>query len=112
MEDTYYVAAGTGSHQWNASAETTGSNFDGSDYANMYADLTNATAASINDLREAFSLQSFAEHRMMFGGRYSEYLRFLGINYSDGRLDRPEYLGGGKETIQFSEVLQTGVDSN
>ena len=77
----------------------------------MFADLSGATAASINDLREAFALQSFAEHRMMFGGRYNEYLKFLGINYSDGRLDRPEYLGGGRETIQFSEVLQTGVDS-
>lgn len=77
----------------------------------LYADLTNATAASINDLREAFALQSFAEHRMLFGGRYSEYLKFLGIRYSDGRLDRPEYLGGGKQTVQFSEVLQTGVDS-
>jgi hypothetical protein len=77
----------------------------------LRSDLTNATAASINDLREAFALQSFAEHRMLFGGRYSEYLKFLGIRYSDGRLDRPEYLGGGKQTVQFSEVLQTGVDS-
>jgi hypothetical protein len=77
----------------------------------LMTDLSNATAASINDLREAFALQSFAEHRMLFGGRYNEYLKFLGINYSDGRLDRPEYLGGGKQTIQFSEVLQTGVDS-
>ena len=77
----------------------------------LYADLSNATASTINDLREAFALQSFAEHRMLFGGRYSEYLKFLGIRYSDGRLDRPEYLGGGKQTIQFSEVLQTGVDS-
>jgi hypothetical protein len=75
------------------------------------ADLSSATAASINELREAFALQSFAEHRMLFGGRYSEYLKFLGIRYSDGRLDRPEFLAGGKETIQFSEVLQTGVDS-
>jgi hypothetical protein len=78
---------------------------------NLLTDLSNASASSINDLREAFALQSFAEHRMMFGGRYSEYLKFLGIRYSDGRLDRPEFLGGGRETIQFSEVLQTGVDS-
>lgn len=77
----------------------------------LKTDLSSATSATINDLREAFALQSFAEHRMLFGGRYSEYLRFLGINYSDGRLNRPEYLGGGRETIQFSEVLQTGVDS-
>lgn len=77
----------------------------------LFVDLSNATSSSINDLREAFALQSFAEHRMLFGGRYSEYLKFLGIRYSDGRLDRPEFLGGGRQTIQFSEVLQTGVDS-
>lgn len=77
----------------------------------LKADLSSASSATINELREAFALQSFAEHRMMFGGRYNEYLKFLGIRYSDGRLDRPEYLGGGKETVQFSEVLQTGVDS-
>jgi len=36
----------------------------------------------------------------------------LGIRSSDARLQRPEYLGGGRQTIQFSEVLQTGVDSS
>jgi hypothetical protein len=77
----------------------------------LRVDLSSATASTINQVREAFALQSFAEHRMLFGGRYSEYLKFLGIRYSDGRLDRPEFLGGGKQTIQFSEVLQTGVDS-
>jgi len=67
-------------------------NTAGSGSGELRTDLTNATAASINELREAFALQSFAEHRMMFGGRYSEYLKFLGVRYSDGRLDRPEYL--------------------
>lgn len=61
----------------------------------------------INALREAFALQRFAEHRAMYGSRYVEYLRYLGIKASDARLQRPEYLGGGKQTIQFSEVLQT-----
>jgi hypothetical protein len=73
----------------------------------IFTDLSAATSATITELREAFALQSFAEHRMMFGGRYSEYLKFLGIRYSDGRLDRPEYLGGGQQTIQFSEIIQT-----
>jgi hypothetical protein len=117
---TVYESGGSSSVQYaNASPIANGTNTtfyveqdpNNTGYPNVKADLTNATAASINDLREAFALQSFAEHRMMFGGRYSEYLKFLGINYSDGRLDRPEYLGGGKQTIQFSEVLQTGVDS-
>lgn len=66
----------------------------------------------INTLREAFALQRFEEHRSMYGSRYVEYLRYLGIKASDARLQRPEYLGGGKQTIQFSEVLQTAEGTN
>lgn len=73
----------------------------------LYADLSNATAASINDLREAFALQRYEENRARYGSRYVEYLAFLGVRSSDARLQRPEYLGGGKQVIQFSEVLQT-----
>lgn len=61
----------------------------------------------INQLREAFALQRFEEHRALYGSRYTEYLRYLGVRASDARLQRPEYLGGGRQTIQFSEVLQT-----
>lgn len=61
----------------------------------------------INQLREAFALQRFEEHRALYGSRYVEYLRYLGVRSSDARLQRPEYLGGSKQTIQFSEVLQT-----
>lgn len=61
----------------------------------------------INQLREAFALQRFEEHRAMYGSRYVEYLRYLGVKASDARLQRPEYLGGGQQTVQFSEVLQT-----
>lgn len=78
----------------------------------LYTDLTGATAASINDIREAFALQSFAENRARFGSRYVEYLRYLGVRSSDARLQRPEYLGGGKQLIQMSEVLQTGVTTS
>ncbi|QXP44165.1 MAG: major capsid protein [Arizlama microvirus] len=74
---------------------------------NVYADLSSATAASINDLREAFALQRYEENRARYGSRYVEYLAFLGVRSSDARLQRPEYLGGGKQVIQFSEVLQT-----
>lgn len=77
------------------------------------ADLSNASAASVSDLREAFSIQRFQEARARYGSRYAEYLAYLGVRSSDSRLQRPEYLGGGKQTIQFSEVLQTapGTDS-
>lgn len=75
-------------------------------YPNIRADLSSATSATVNDLREALALQKYKEARAMYGSRYSEYLRYLGIRSSDARLQRPEYLGGGKETIQFSEVIQ------
>lgn len=62
---------------------------------------------SIDLLRQAFAVQRFEEARARYGSRYVEYLRYLGVRSSDARLQRPEYLGGGKQTIQFSEVLQT-----
>lgn len=78
----------------------------------VYADLSQATSASVNLLREAFALQRFEEARARYGSRYTEYLRYLGVRSSDARLQRPEYLGGGRDTIQFSEVLQTGVTTS
>lgn len=77
----------------------------------IYADLSEATASSVNLLREAFALQRYEEARARYGSRYTEYLRYLGVRSSDARLQRPEYLGGGRNTIQFSEVLQTGGTS-
>jgi len=58
------------------------------------------------------ALQRYEEARARYGSRYTEYLRYLGVRSSDARLQRPEYLGGGKQTIQFSEVLQTGVTTD
>lgn len=75
-------------------------------------DLSTATAATILQLREALALQRYQERMAMYGARYSEYLRYLGIKSSDARLQRPEYLGGGKQVIQFTEVLQTGVTTS
>lgn len=76
----------------------------------LQADLSTASAASINTLRQAFAIQRYEEARARYGSRYTEYLRYLGIRSSDARLQRPEYLGGGRDTIQFSEVLQTAAD--
>lgn len=82
------------------------------DLGDSYADLSAATPISINTLREAFALQRYQEARARFGSRYVEYLRYLGVRSSDARLQRPEYLGGGTQTIQFSEVLQTAEGSD
>lgn len=76
----------------------------------LVADLTNATGIDINDLRMALKLQEFQEARNIYGGRYVEYLKYLGLKGGpglDGRLQNPEYLGGGSQTIAFSEVLST-----
>lgn len=83
-------------------------NADATNYTDVYADLTNASAVTVNALREALALQRYEEARARYGSRYIEYLRYIGVRSSDSRLQRPEYLGGGKDTIQFSEVLQTG----
>lgn len=74
----------------------------------LFANLASATAVTINTLRQALALQRFEEARSKYGSRYTEYLRYLGVRSSDARLQRPEYLGGGRQVIQFSEVLQTG----
>jgi len=71
------------------------------------ADLTGVSAVTVNVLREAMALQRYEEARARYGSRYTEYLRYLGVRSSDARLQRPEYLGGGKTTISVSEVLQT-----
>lgn len=73
----------------------------------MYADLSAANAIDINDVRRAFALQRYKEARNLYGARFVEYLRYLGIRSSDARLQRPEYIGGGKGLISFSEVLST-----
>ncbi len=73
----------------------------------LEADLSGATATDINTVRRAFALQRYQEARARYGSRYTEYLRYLGVRSSDARLQRPEFLGGGKATIQFSEVLRT-----
>ena len=68
-----------------------------------------ASIGSINiaDWREAMAMQRFEETRSLWGARYNEFLMDMGIRPSDARLQLPEYLGGGRQTIQFSEVLQT-----
>ena len=83
------------------------------EYPNVRADMSQATGGiSVDSLRRSIGLQRLAEARMRYGSRYVDYLRFLGINPSDGRLDRPEFLGGGVQTINFSEVLATAEGNN
>lgn len=102
-----YAHQGTGA-SFNVLADSAG---PGGVKPQIFADLSGVSAADINSLRLAFALQRYEEARARYGSRYTEYLRYLGVRSSDARLQRPEYLGGGKETIQFSEVLQTAGTS-
>lgn len=71
-------------------------------------DLSTATTFDIADLRLAFQIQKWMERNARAGARYTEFLRaHFGVSPRDDRLQRPEYIGGSKSPIIFSEVLQT-----
>lgn len=72
-----------------------------------------STQMSINNLRRSLKLQEWLEKNMRAGSRYVEQiLSHFGVRSSDQRLDRAEYLGGGKQPITISEVLQTAQGTN
>ena len=74
----------------------------------LTADLTNATAATINQLRQAIQVQSLLELDARGGTRYVEILQaHFGVTSPDFRLQRPEYLGGGQSRISSHPVAQT-----
>lgn len=71
------------------------------------ADLTQATAATINALRLAFATQRILEKDARFGTRYREILKgHFGVTASDESLLVPEYLGGTRTPINIETVLQ------
>jgi len=73
-----------------------------------YADLSSATAATINAFRQAIQLQTFHERDARGGTRYTEILRaHFGVISPDARLQRPEYLGGGTSYINVHPIAQT-----
>lgn len=74
----------------------------------LYTDLTSATAATINQLRQSFQVQKLLERDARGGTRYTEILRsHFGVASPDARLQRPEYLGGGSTPINISPIAQT-----
>ena len=74
----------------------------------LETDLTDATAATINALRQAFQLQRLYERDARGGTRYTEIVRsHFGVISPDARLQRPEYLGGGSTPINVYPIAQT-----
>lgn len=74
----------------------------------IVADLSGATAATINSLRQAFQLQRYYEKDARGGTRYIEKIKsHFGVTSPDARLQRPEYLGGHSDRININPVVQT-----
>jgi hypothetical protein len=74
----------------------------------LYADLSTATSATINQLRQSFQIQKLLERDARGGTRYTEIVRsHFGVISPDARLQRPEYLGGGSTPIQINPIAQT-----
>nr|DAV95935.1 MAG TPA: major capsid protein [Microviridae sp.] len=73
-----------------------------------YADLSGVSAITINDLRQAFQIQKFYEKWARGGSRYTETLRVMfNVISPDGRLQRPEYLGGTHSRVNVVPTAQT-----
>ena len=77
-------------------------------FPGVYANLTDATAATINQLREAFAIQKLYERDARGGTRYIEIIKaHFGVTSPDARLQRPEYLGGGSSPVNVNPIAQT-----
>ena len=114
---------GTGSALWNLnlSAGTGGAGLQasvgsgvGQNYSimpnNLWANLDQATSATVNALRQAFAVQRWYEKAARGGTRYTEtILAHFGVTSPDSRLQRPEYLGGKRWRINMDQVLQTSA---
>lgn len=89
-----------------------GLSFDPEGGEPLYADLSDATAATINQLRQAFQVQRLLERDARGGTRYIEIIKsHFGVTSPDSRLQRPEYLGGGSTAINISPVAQTSASN-
>jgi len=74
----------------------------------LEADLSGATAATINQLRLAFQIQRLYERDARGGTRWTEILKsHFGVTSPDARLQRPEYLGGGSSDLNINPVANT-----
>lgn len=97
------VASGTGSASKALGVVPSG-------VSGLFADLSAATAATINSIRLAFQTQKLLERDARGGTRYTEIVRsHFGVISDDARLQRPEYLGGGSTPIVFNPIAQTSA---
>jgi Capsid protein (F protein) len=113
-----FGATSAGAQQMYLNAQTGQDSFLGASYplssttstGAVYADLSNASAITINALRTAFQTQKLLERDARGGTRYTEMLRaHFGVMPPDYRLQRPEYIGGGTSAVSLSPIAQTSA---
>lgn len=105
VERDMIIGSGAGKANFNSIATVVSGNV-----SDIYADLTTATAYTINSLRQAFQVQRLYERDARGGTRYTEILRaHFGVVSPDARLQRPEYLGGSSSPININPVQQTSA---
>ena len=76
--------------------------------SNLYADLTDTNAITVDDLRLAFAYQKMLERDAIYGSRYNEYLYgHFGVRVPDAYIQFPQYLGGGRTPLNIVQVAQT-----
>lgn len=93
-----------------ASTPVADTNFLGWNQPNLVADLSTATGATINAMRLSVATQQFLEKNARGGTRYTELLHnHFGVTPEDSRLQRPEYIGGGRSSIHTSAIPQTSA---
>lgn len=79
----------------------------------LKTDLSSSSGVTLEDLRLAIGKQRYMEIMQRAGARYGEYARAIfNVNNPDSRLQIPEYLGGGRQTVAFSEILATAEGTN
>ncbi|AXH76658.1 MAG: major capsid protein [Microviridae sp.] len=112
------AAPTSGNISWTATAPGTSQDIyaNNADPNGLRADLSAASAATINSLRQAFQIQKIYERDARGGSRYVEILKaHFGVTSPDARLQRPEYLGGGSTPVNITPVTQnspTGTYAN
>jgi hypothetical protein len=100
----YYDGTPDGSTNYNRMVGVT----DDPDESGLVADLTSATSATINELRQAFAIQHVLERDARGGTRYTEMIKsHFNVTSPDFRMQRPEYLGGSSKRINMNPVQQT-----
>jgi len=105
--DSAYHLIGTGSPFGNTAGLSTSTT---TQPYGLYADLSQATAATINQLRQSFQIQKLLERDARGGTRYTEIVRsHFGVASPDSRLQRPEYIGGGSTPVNINPIAQTSA---